>query len=131
MPVLKKIWSYSLTTFIFIIAVQIITNTDNLVVGAFIGVQIVAFYAIGGSLMDYSWRVVSAVSTTFTPIASTQKLRAKDEDLRRFPLRGTQATLAIAIPISFGRSPSAVRLLLGFLDGSAIQRNRRETCCRF
>jgi O-antigen/teichoic acid export membrane protein len=116
MPLLKKIWSYSLTTFIFIIAVQIITNTDNLVVGAFVGVQMVAFYAIGGSLMDYSWRVVSAVSTTFTPIASNLEASGKNEDLRRFLLRGTQATLAIALPISWGlalRGKTFITLWMG------------------
>lgn len=116
MPLLKKIWSYSMTTFIFIIAVQIITNTDNLVVGAFIGVQVVAFYAIGGSLMDYSWRVVSAVSTTFTPIASNLEAAGKGEDLRRFLMRGTQATLAIAIPISWAlalRGKTFINLWMG------------------
>ena len=115
-PVLKKIWSYSLTTFVFIIAVQIVTNTDNLVIGAFVGVQMVAFYAIGGSLMDYSWRVVSAVSTTFTPIASNLEAAGKGEDLRRFLLRGTQATLAIAIPISWAlalRGKTFISLWMG------------------
>ena len=100
MPVLKRMWSYSLTTFIFIIAVQIVTNTDNLVVGALIGVKMVAFYAIGGSLMDYSWRVVSAVSTTFTPMASNLEAKGKTAELQSFLLRGTQATLGLAMPIS-------------------------------
>jgi O-antigen/teichoic acid export membrane protein len=99
-PVLKKIWSYSLTTFIFIIAVQVVTNTDNLVVGAFVSVKMVAFYAIGGSLMEYSWKVVSAVSTTFTPMASNLEAKGKTAELQRFLLRGTQATLGLAIPIS-------------------------------
>jgi O-antigen/teichoic acid export membrane protein len=100
MKILKMIWSYSLTTFIFIIAVQIITNTDNLVVGAFLSVGLVAFYSIGGSLMTYSSQVVSAVSTTFTPMASNLEARGESEGLQRLLLRGTQATLGIALPIS-------------------------------
>ncbi len=100
MEILKKIWSYSFTTFIFIIAVQIIVNTDNLVVGAFISVGMVAFYSIGGSLMGYSWQVVSAVSTTFTPMASSLEAGGKSAELRRLLLRGTQATLGLALPIS-------------------------------
>jgi O-antigen/teichoic acid export membrane protein len=98
--ILKTIWSYSLTTFIFIIAVQIITNTDNLVVGAFLSVGMVAFYSIGGSLMSYSSQVVGAVSTTFTPMASNMEARGQSEGLQRLLLRGTQATLGIALPIS-------------------------------
>jgi O-antigen/teichoic acid export membrane protein len=98
--VLKLIWSYSFTTFIFIIAVQIIINTDNLVVGAFISVGMVAFYSIGGSLKTYASQVVSAVSTTFTPLASGLEASGRMEDLQRLLLRGTQATLGIVLPIS-------------------------------
>ena len=100
MSTLRMIWSYSLTTFIFIIAVQVITNTDNLVVGAFLSVGMVVFYSIGGSLMSYSSQVVSAVSTTFTPMASNLEARGKTDELHRLLLRGTQATLGIALPIS-------------------------------
>ena len=100
MVILRRIWSYSFTTFIFIIAVQVITNTDNMVVGAFISVGTVAFYAIGGSLMGYSWQVVSSVSSTFTPMASNLEAGGKAEDLRRLLIRGTQGTLGIALPIS-------------------------------
>ena len=100
MEILKRIWSYSFTTFIFIIAVQIIVNTDNLVVGALISVGMVAFYSIGGSLMGYSWQVVSAISTTFTPMASNMEAGGKSQELQRLLIRGTQATLGIALPIS-------------------------------
>lgn len=100
MAVLKLIWNYSLTTFVMIVASQIIMNTDNMVVGGFLSVGLVAFYSIGGSLMSYSWQVVSAVSTTFTPLASGLEASGKMDDLRRLLLRGTQATLGIALPIS-------------------------------
>jgi O-antigen/teichoic acid export membrane protein len=100
MPLLKSIWSYSLTTFIFIIAVQIIINTDNLVVGAFISVGMVAFYSIGGSLVGYASQVVSAISTTFTPLASSLEAGGRSEELQSLLLRGTQAMLGIALPIS-------------------------------
>lgn len=100
MVVLKMIWSYSFTTFIFIIAVQIIINSDNLVVGAFISVGMVTFYSIGGSLMNYSGQVVSAVSTTFTPMASNLEAVGKTEELQKLLLRGTQAMLGIGLPIS-------------------------------
>jgi O-antigen/teichoic acid export membrane protein len=98
--ILKMIWSYSFTTFIFIIATQIIINTDNLVIGAFISVGMVAFYSIGGSLMSYSTQVVTSVSTTFTPMASNMEAAGRAEGLQRLLLRGTQGTLAILLPIS-------------------------------
>ena len=98
--VVKKIWAYSFTTFIYIIAVQIITNTDNLVVGAYLGVGVVVFYSIGGSLVSYSGQAVGALSSTFTPLASGLEASGKSEDLRRLLIRGTQASLGLALPIS-------------------------------
>src|SRR6202789_4381737 len=67
---LKMIWSYSFTTFIIVIAVQVVFNTDNIVVGALVSVGAVIFYSIGGSLVAYSRQVVSAGATKFIPMAS-------------------------------------------------------------
>jgi len=126
--ILKMIWSYSLTTFIFIIAIQVISNTDNLVVGAFISVGTVAYYSIGGSLMQYSSQVVSSVSTTFTPLASSLEAGGRSEELQRLLLRGTQATLGIALPISLAlvfRGKTFIGLWMGFqyseISGTVLQ----------
>jgi O-antigen/teichoic acid export membrane protein len=97
---LKKIWSYSFTTFIIVIAVQVVFNTDNIVVGAFVSVGAVAFYSIGGSLVAYSRQVVSSVATTFIPMASNLEAAGKSEELQRLLLKGTQATLGLALPVS-------------------------------
>lgn len=99
MQVLRMIWSYSFTTFVFIIAVQIITNTDNIVIGAFLSVGAVAFYSIGGSLIGYAYQVSNALSGTFTPMASGIEASGNFEQLRTMLLRGTQATLGLALPI--------------------------------
>lgn len=116
MGVLKMIWSYSFTTFIFIIAVQIVTNTDNLVVGAFLSVGLVTFYAIGGSLISYAYQVSGALSTTFTPLASSLEASGRFEDLQKMLIRGTQATLALSLPIAAGlffRGGTFIRLWMG------------------
>ena len=116
MGVLRMIWSYSFTTFVFMIAVQIITNTDNLVVGAFLSVGAVTFYAIGGSLTGYACQVSGALSATFTPMASNLDASGKFEGLQTMLIRGTQATLALALPISAGlffRGGTFIRLWMG------------------
>lgn len=98
--ILKAIWSYSFTTFVMIVAVQIIINTDNLAVGAFLSVSLVSFYSIGGSLVSYSSQVSSAVSTTFAPLASNLEASGQLDELRKLLMRGTQGTLALMLPIS-------------------------------
>jgi O-antigen/teichoic acid export membrane protein len=80
--------------------VQIIINTDNIVVGAFLSVGLVSFYSIGGSLINYSSQVVTAVSTTFGPMASNLEASGKFDELQSLLIRGTQATLALLLPVS-------------------------------
>ena len=116
MGVLRMIWSYSMTTFVFVIAIQIITNTDNLVVGAFLSVGVVTFYALGGSLINYATQVSGALSATFVPMASNLEASGKAQQLRTMVLRGTQGTLCIALPISavlFFRGGTFIRLWMG------------------
>ena len=100
MDLLRKIWSYSFVTFIWIIAVQVIISSDNLMVGHFVSVRLAAFYAIGGSLVTYSGQIVSALTTTFTPLASSLDAEGRTKELRSLLIRGTQATLLLSLPIS-------------------------------
>jgi len=126
--VLKMIFSYSFTTFIVIIAIQVISNTDNVVVGAFISAGMVTSYSIGGSLMAYSGQVATAVSTTFLPLASSLEAEGRSEDLQRLLLRGMQGTLGVALPISVAlvlRGKTFIALWLGSqyseISGTVIQ----------
>lgn len=121
----KQIWAYSFTTFIFIVAVQVIVNTDNLVVGHFVAVGMVAFYSIGASLINYAGQVVSSVSTTFTPVASNMEAGGRSADLQRLLIRGTQATLGIALPISLAltfRGRTFIDLWMGPEYGAISER---------
>ena len=79
---------------------QVIINSDNLMVGHFVSVKLAAFYAIGGSLVTYSGQIVSALTTTFTPLASSLEASGKIKELRNLLIRGTQATLVLSLPIS-------------------------------
>jgi O-antigen/teichoic acid export membrane protein len=85
--------------FLIMISSQIIFSTDNLVVGTFLSVGLVAYYSIGGSLMQYSSQVVAALSTTFIPLASGLDASGRTADLQKLLLRGTQGTLALVLPI--------------------------------
>ncbi len=96
---LKIIWSYSIKTFIIIIASQIIFYTDNVVVGAFLSVGVVTLYSIAGSLAMYSGQVSTAVGTTFIPIASGYDASGQTSSLQKLLLRGSQAMLGLMLPI--------------------------------
>lgn len=97
--VLRKIWSYSVYSFLLIVSVQLVYQTDNLVVGAFVSASAVTFYSIGNSLCRYTQQIVSAMTMTFTPAASTYEAAGDTLSLRNLYYNGTRATMALSLPI--------------------------------
>ena len=97
--VLRKIWSYSIYAFLLLVASQLIYQTDNLVVGAFVSASAVAFYSFGNTLCRYTQQLVGAMTMTFTPAASTLEAGGDMAGLRALYFNGTRATMAISLPI--------------------------------
>lgn len=98
--VLRKIWSYSFYAFLDTVAVQLVYQSDNLVVGAFITASAVTFYSIGNSLCRYTSQIVSAMTKTFTPAASMYEAEGNTSSLRSLYINGTRATMAVSLPIA-------------------------------
>ena len=97
--ILKKIWSYSVYVFLLMVAVQLVYQTDNLVVGAFVSASAVTFYSIGNSLCRYTQQLFMAMTTTFTPAASTYDAAGDTTRLHALYYNGTRATMAFSLPI--------------------------------
>jgi O-antigen/teichoic acid export membrane protein len=97
--VLRKIWSYSFCAFLTTIAIQLVYQTDNMVVGAFVSAAAVTFYSIGNSLCRYTQQLVAAMTMTFTPAASTYEAEGHTASLRALYYNGTRATMAVSLPI--------------------------------
>jgi O-antigen/teichoic acid export membrane protein len=97
--ILRKIWSYSVYAFVQTIAVQLVYQSDNLVVGAFITAAAVTFYSIGNSLCRYTQQLVGAMTMTFTPAASMYEAEGHTANLRALYYNGTRATMAVSLPI--------------------------------
>lgn len=98
--IVRNLWSYSFITFVFMMAVQVIVNTDSLVIGACITVAMVTYFTIGSSLTSYAQQIAQAVSATFVPLASGLEASGRFEDLQRMLIRGTQAMLGLSLPIA-------------------------------
>ena len=97
--VLRKIWSYSVYAFLITIAVQLVYQSDNMVVGAFVSASAVTFYSIGNTLCRYTQQVIGSMTATFCPAASTYEAAGDLAGLRALYYNGTRATLAISLPI--------------------------------
>lgn len=96
---LRMVWSYSAYAFLTTIAVQLVYQSDNLVVGAFVSAAAVTFYAIANSLCRYSTQIVGAIAATFVPAASTYEAAGRNDSLLKLYIHGTRATLLISLPI--------------------------------
>jgi O-antigen/teichoic acid export membrane protein len=98
--ILHAFWAYSSWVFIINICQQFIYYSDNLVVGAFVSVSAVTFYAIGGTLIEYLRALVTALTVTFTPLASSFEAEGRTEHLRKLLIQGTRAALLIGLPVA-------------------------------
>lgn len=96
---LRKIWSYSAYTFLVTIAVQLVYQTDNLVVGAFVSPAAVTFYAIANSLCRYATQLISSISGTFLPAASTYEAAGDSAGLLMLYKNGTRTSLVVSLPM--------------------------------
>lgn len=96
---LRSLWSYSAYAFLTTVAVQLVYQTDNLVVGGFVSAAAVTFYAIGGSLVRYSDQVTGAMTMSFVPAASTYDSAGDTAKLRTLYTGGTRALMAVSLPV--------------------------------
>lgn len=113
---LKKIWSYSSYTFLITIAVQLVYQSDNLVVGAFVSTAAVTFYSIANSLCRYVTQVINSMSSTFTPAASSYEAVGDTASLLTLYRNGTRAMMLASLPITITliiRGSSFIGLWMG------------------
>jgi O-antigen/teichoic acid export membrane protein len=96
---LRQIWAYSSYAFLNTVAVQLVYQTDNLVVGAFVSTAAVTFYAIANNLCRLANQAVGAMGATFVPAASTYEAAGDSNSLLMLYKNGTRATLIVSLPI--------------------------------
>lgn len=112
----EKIWSYSFYAFLVTIGTQLIYQSDNLVVGAFVSAAAVTFYAIAGSLCRYAGQVISSMTSAFTPAASTFEAAGDSTALVNLYKNGTRAMIVVALPVMLTlifRGSTFIRLWMG------------------
>lgn len=114
--ILRQFWNYSSWIVVIQVGQQMIYFTDNLVVGAVLSATAVTFYAIGGSLTNYVRGIVSALTSTFSPLASSLEAAGDRHGLRQLLIEGTRMTFVIGLPIQialFLRGHTFIRVWMG------------------
>jgi len=78
----------------------IVLNSDSLVIGAFLPVGFITFFAIAASLTESARSLVSGVSQTLTPLISTLEGRGADREMRDALLVGARTATLVVTPIA-------------------------------
>ena len=113
---LQRIWTYSSYAFLTTVAIRLVYQTDNFVVGTFVSAAAVTPYAYANTLSRYADQAVGAMGATFVPAASTYEAAGDTNSLLMLYKHGTRATLAVSLPILITlivRGPSFIGLWIG------------------
>ena len=113
---LRELSVYGVWAAVFNLGQQLIYYSDNLVIAGFVSAAAVTTYAIGGNLVEYLRSVVSSMTSTFTPLASSLEASGGDAPLRRLLIQGTRAAFLVALPIEIAfllRGSTFIRLWMG------------------
>ena len=104
---LKRIASYSGTTFIIIVATRLRFKTDAMVIGTFLSSAAITYFTIGSRLVDYAGEVVSGLAQLFLPMSSGSDATGDLSRLRKLFVAGNRACALIIFPVA------AILIILG------------------
>jgi O-antigen/teichoic acid export membrane protein len=97
---LRRIATYSGTTFLIIIGGRLRFKTDALVIGTFVSAAAITYFTIGSRLVDYASEVVSSLAQVFVPMSSQTHAKGDLEGLRKILIVGNRACAFIIFPIT-------------------------------
>jgi O-antigen/teichoic acid export membrane protein len=97
---LRRIASYSGTTFLIIVAGRLRFKTDALVIGTFVSAAAVTYFTIGSRLVDYASETVSSLAQIFVPMSSQSQAKGDLDALRKIFVLGNRACAFIILPIT-------------------------------
>jgi len=97
---LRKIASYSGTTFLIIVAARLRFKTDALVIGTFVSAAAITYFTIGSRLVDYASELVSSLAQIFVPMSSQSHAKGDMDALRKMLVLGNRACASIIFPIT-------------------------------
>jgi len=104
---IKRIASYSGTTFMIIIAQRLRFKTDAIVIGSFLSAAAITYFAIASRLVEYASELVSSLSQIFVPMSSQSEAQGDSERLKKMLVVGNRACALIIFPIT------AILVILG------------------
>lgn len=113
---LKLIFSFSNYAFLLQVSFNLIFYTDSIIIGRFLSVSFIAFFAIAGNLIFYSRALISGISSLMTPRVSVMEGRGDQREVQKLTLRATRFATVVVLPIALTfllRGSTFIRLWMG------------------
>ena len=97
---LRKIFSFSVYSSLLHFSAALIYSADALVIGAFLPVASVTYFAIASTLTDYTRSIIGAISRTMTPRASALDGLGARQELEQVLLKAGAVSSLVTLPIT-------------------------------
>ena len=113
---MKVVLSFGLASSVLHVAGQIMLFSDSAVIGMFLPVGMVTYFAIAGNLTDYGRQVAGGVSRVLTPLVSAVEARGERATITRSLLIGARSATLLVLPVAVTfiiRGSTFIRLWMG------------------
>lgn len=97
---IKLILSFGAFSILLDFARYLILYTDSVVIGAFLPIASLTFFAIAANLVSYSRSLVLGISTTLLPMASAMEAGGRRRELQQLLLKATRYATLVVLPIA-------------------------------
>jgi O-antigen/teichoic acid export membrane protein len=116
--VLRRIFSFSLYVLLLSGGARLSFETDALVIGAFLDVGAIPFYAVANSLVVYLMDFVTAIAAVVSPMATKLDTEGNRDQLREMFLRWSKVALSLSLMAGLFLIPFGPRFIGWWIDPS-------------
>jgi O-antigen/teichoic acid export membrane protein len=93
----RRIFSFSMYVLLLSAGARLSFETDALVIGAFLGVGAIGFYAVANSLVVYLMEFTIAIAAVVAPMATKLSTEGRAAQLREIFLKWSKVSLSISL----------------------------------
>ena len=95
--IVRRIFSFSMYVLLLTAGARLSFETDALVIGAFMGVGSIAFYAVANSIVVYLMEFIIGIAAVVAPMATKLNTEGKPADLREIFLKWSKVALSLTL----------------------------------
>ena len=81
---------------------KIVFATDSLIVGMFLPISALTYYAIGGTLIEQFRSFITSMATIFNPLSSSLEAQKEGRALATVVTAGARAAMVLGLPVCIG-----------------------------